>query len=141
MNYRILLLTLLTFFLFSCEQTKRSSSNKIIFDFDNRYKNSGFALIYDETLENVKELDERSLNIYHKSLKKRSKVKITNPENGNSLIAEVKSNKIKFSNFYNSILSKRIVEVLELNLDEPYIEIISIPKDSSFVAKKAKTFD
>ena len=141
MNYRILLLTLLTFFLFSCEQTKRSSSNKIIFDFDNRYKNSGFALIYDETLENVKELDERSLNIYHKSLKKRSKVKITNPENGNSLIAEVKSNKIKFSNFYNSILSKRIVEVLELDLDEPYIEIISIPKDSSFVAKKAKTFD
>ena len=141
MNYRILLLTLLTFFLFSCEQTKRSSSNKIIFDFDNRYKNSGFALIYDETLENVKELDERSLNIYHKSLKKRSKVKITNPENGNSLIAEVKSNKIKFSNFYNSILSKRIVDVLELDLDEPYIEIISIPKDSSFVAKKAKTFD
>jgi len=68
-------------------------------------------------------------------------VKITNPANGLSLIAEVKSNKIKFSNFYNAILSPRIADTLELDLNEPYINIILISKDSTFVAKKAKTFD
>ena len=97
-------------------------------------------MIYDEKLE-IKELDQRSLNIYHKSLKKRSRVKITNPVNGNYLIAEVVSNKIKFSNFYNSILSTRIVEDLQLDINEPYVEIILISKDTTFVAKKAKTFD
>ena len=70
-----------------------------------------------------------------------AQLKITNPENGNSLIAEVKSNRVKFSDFYNSILSSRIAETLELNLNEPYVEIILISKDSTFVAKKAKTFD
>ena len=52
--------------------------------------------------------------------RKKSKVKITNPINGNSLIAEVKSNKVKFSNFYNSILSPRIAEDLELNINGNY---------------------
>ena len=68
-------------------------------------------------------------------------VKITNPNNGISLIAEVKSNKVKFSDFYNSVLSLRIAEVLELDENEPYIEIILISKDSTFIAKKAKTFE
>ena len=35
----------------------------------------------------------------------------------------------------------RIAEELELDLAEPYIEIISISKDSTFVAKKAKMFE
>ena len=45
------------------------------------------------------------------------------PENGKFLIAEVKSNREKFSNFYNSILSQRIAEELEINHNEPFIEI------------------
>ncbi len=140
MNYKFFLFLLFSFFLNSCDQSTTSKSKKINFDYENRYKNSGFALIYDEKLK-IKKLDQRSLNIYHKSLKKRSRVKITNPVNGNYLIAEVVSNKVKFSNFYNSILTRRIVEDLFLDTEEPYIEIISITKDSTFVAKKAKTFD
>ena len=58
-----------------------------------------------------------------------------------SLIAEVKSNRQKFSEFYNSIISKRIAEDLELDLKEPYIELILISKDSTFIAKKSKTFE
>ena len=141
MNYKFILFLILSFFLSNCDQSTISKSNKINFDYENRYKNSGFALIYDEKLTKVKKLDQRSLSIYHKSLKKRSRVKITNPVNGNYLIAEVISNKIKFSNFYNSILTRRIVEDLQLDIDEPYVEIISISKDSTFVAKKAKTYD
>ena len=59
----------------------------------------GFALVYDKDLMEIKKLDDRSLDIFHKSLKRKSIVKITNPKNGNFLIANVKSNKVRFSNF------------------------------------------
>ena len=124
MNYKLKFLIVLSFFLFSCEQSVPKKSKNINFENENRYKNSGFALIYNDDLKKIKKLETRSLNIYHKFLKKRSKVKITNPENGKYIIAEVKSNRMNFSNFYNSVLSLRIAEELELDFNEPYIDMI-----------------
>ena len=141
MNYRLFITLLLSFLLLGCVEKADNKFKKTQADFENRYKNSGFALIYNSDLKDIKKIEPRSLNIYHKSLKKKSLVKIINPENNKYLIAEVKSNRIKFSNFYNSILSLRIAEELELNLDEPFIELVSITKDSTFIAKKAKMFD
>ena len=141
MNYRLIVYIFVVIFLNSCEKTISYNKSNTDISFENKYKNIGFALIYKDELKDIKKLEERSLDIYHKFLKKNSNVKITNPENGNSLIAIVKSNKVKFSPFYNSILSSRIVEELELDLNEPYVEIILISKESTFIAKKAKTFD
>ena len=141
MNYKIIIFLLLFNFIVSCDQTSNSQLNKINTDQEYRYKNSGFALVYNSDLQKIKLLETRSLNIYHKTLKKNSLVKIINPINNKYIIAEVKSNRVKFSNFYNSVLSLRIADELELDLNEPYIEIISIPKNSTFVAKKAKMFD
>ena len=141
MNYKLATLLFLCLLLFNCDQTTKNDSKKISFKQENRYKNSGFALIYNDGLPNIKKLENRSLEIYHKSLKKKSIVKITNPKNGKYLMAVVKSNKIKFSNFYNSILSARIAFELELNPDEPFIEMILISKNSTFIAKRAKTYD
>ncbi len=141
MNYKIILYLLLGFLFYSCDISSTKKASNTIYIPVNNYKNSGFALVYNNELNEVKKLEDRSLSIYHKSLKKRSKVKILNPVNNKYLIAEVKSNKVKFSNFYNSILSARIAEELELNLNEPYIEIISISKDSTFIAKKSKMFE
>ena len=140
MRFKNKLIILILFFSYGCEQHDFNRSGKINLDIEKKYKNTGFALVYKDDL-NVKNLDNRSLQIYHKNLKKKSFVKITNPENGKSLIAEVKSNKIKFSNFYNSIITNRIADTLELNLNQPYIKIVLISKNSTFVAKKAKTFD
>ena len=139
MNYKIIYFLVIAFLLHSCETTTSKKNIKI--KFENKYKNIGFALVYNEKLDDIKKIDQRSLNIYHKTLRKRSLVKITNPKNGKSLLAEVKSNNVKFSNFYNSVLSSRIAETLELDFNEPYIEIIAITKNSTFVAKKSKTFD
>ena len=139
MNFKIIYFLVIAFLLHSCETT--TSKKNIEIKFENRYKNIGFALVYNEKLNDIKKIDQRSLDIYHKTLKKRSLVKITNPKNGKSLLAEVKSNNVKFSNFYNSVLSFRIAETLELDFNEPYIEIIAITKNSTFVAKKSKTFD
>ena len=141
MNYRNILLIFLFFFIYGCESPINTKKEKLNFEIENKYKNAGFALIYNDELDGIKKIEERSLNIYHKTLKKNSMVKITNLNNGISLIAKVKSNKVKFSDFYNSVLSLRIAEVLELDKNEPYIEIILISKDSTFIAKKAKTFE
>jgi len=141
MNYRYILLIFLFFFIYGCESPINTKKEKLNFEIENKYKNAGFALIYNDELDGIKKIEERSLNIYHKTLKKNSMVKITNLNNGISLIAKVKSNKVKFSDFYNSVLSLRIAEVLELDQNEPYIEIILISKDSTFIAKKAKTFE
>ena len=139
MNYKKTLFIFFIFLIYGCENS--ISNKELKFKPEYRYKNSGFALIYNNNLTDIKKIEPRSLMIYHKTLKKKSMVKITNPVNGLSLIAEVKSNKIEFSNFYNAVLSSRIADTLELDLSEPYIDIVLISKDSTFVAKKAKTFE
>ena len=116
-------------FFSNCIKSTNNISEKNTIKIFNKYNNSGFALVYNNDLKGINKLDDRSLNIYHKFLKKKSKVKITNPKNGKYLIAEVKSNKIKFSNFYNSILSLRIAEELEIDLNEPFVEINLIFQD------------
>ena len=141
MYYRITLLIILSLFVFSCDLSSNNKSKINNTKFISKYKNTGFALVYNNDLQKIKPLEERSLNIYHKSIKKKSMVKITNPENNKYLIAEVKSNRVKFSNFYNSVLSLRIANELELNPYEPYIEITLVSKNTTFIAKKAKMFE
>ena len=144
MNCRTFLLIVLFFILNACNQYDQKNK-EIKFTVDQKYKNTGFALVYNESLKKnkkiAKKLDNRSLKIFHKSLKKNSFVKITNPVNDKSIIAEVVSNNVKFSEFYNSVISLRIAENLSLNLNEPYINLILISQNSTFIAKKAKTFD
>ena len=139
MNYKILLI-LFFFFLIGCVQISKESDRTEI-KLEKKYTNSGFALIFDESLGKIKKLDDRSLMIHHKSLKRKSTVKITNPKNGKSLIAEVKSNNQKFSDFYNSVISKRIAEDLDLDFNEPLLEITLVSRNSAFIAKKSKTFE
>ena len=140
MIYRLIQVVIFCLLLFGCEQAKNTLKNDNL-KVEHKYRNSGFALVYNDKLKDIKKLETRSLNIYHKSLKKRSIVKITNPKNDKYLIAEVKSNRVKFSNFYNSVLSLRIAEELELDFDEPFVELILVSKDSTFIAKKAKMFE
>ena len=127
----------------SDEDEDEEDSSKYIFD--REYTNQGFALIYDENLFNEKsiskKLDNRGLFIFHTKIRKNSFVKITNPENTKTVIAQVISNKAIFSNFYNSVITKRIVDELLLDENEPYVELSLISNESTFVAKKAKTFD
>ena len=143
MSYKSLLIVLFIFLL-GCEQ---NNLNKNAFNQEimTKYKNSGFALVYNPMLKKEKKIskkiDNRSLLIFHKSLKKNSFVKITNPVNQKTVIAEVISNNVKFSDFYNSVITSRIAEELSLNLNEPYINLVLISQNSTFVAKKAKTFN
>jgi len=87
-----------------------------------------------------KKIDERSLIIFQKNLKNNTQVKVTNLLNNKSLIARVGKNS-SYPLFNNSVLSKRIANELDLDLNEPYIEILEIIENSIFIAKKAKTYE
>ncbi len=135
MNYKKIILTL--FFLTGCTVNNSQYS-------DNIFSNRGFTLLSDLSLIEKKilkkNLDVRSLEIVHNTLPKGSKVRIINLINNKSINAIVKTrNKNLF--FYNSILSKRIYDELDISPKEPYVEISRIRENKTFVAKKAKTFD
>ena len=138
MNYKILFILLL--FILSACKIDTINSSKIKYN-QNKYENKGFALIYsDELLKKKvikKKIDDRSLSIYHDYLNRGTKVKITNLINKKSLVAQV-DKKIKNINFYNSVLSKRIFTELEIDISQPYVEIVEIKNNSIFIAKKQK---
>ena len=78
--------------------------------------------------------------IFQKNLAKDTTVKITNLINNKSLLAKV-GPKSDYPSFYNSVISIRIYNKLEIDIDEPYVEVLEIPENSTFLAKKSKTFD
>ncbi len=139
MNYKILLIFLLTF-LFACEQ--RYSNLEYNSNFES-FSNKGFALIYDEQLYKNKiinkKIDERSLIIFNNKLKYDTPVKVTNLLNGKYILAKI-GKKSKYPFFYNAVISKRIAEELEIDLLEPYIAVQTINTSGAFVAKKAITY-
>ena len=140
MNYKIFIFIIFIFFLSCDEKSKKINYSK---KFKN-YSNKGFTLIYDKKLFKKKfinkKLDDRSLLIFNKFLEHETPVRVTNLLNGKFLVAKVgKSANYPF--FYNSVVSKRIATDLEIDLDEPYIEINTLNRKDSFIIGKAKTFD
>ena len=121
-------------------QTKIQTSQLL----EDPFVNKGFALIYNENHLKEKiisrKIDERSLIIFQKNLKKNTKVKITNIKNNRSIIATV-GNNANYPSFNNSVLSIRIADEINLDKKEPYVEILEILENSVFVAKRAKTFE
>ena len=108
------------------------------------FLNKGFTLVYNEELYKKKlvkgKIEDRSLTIFQKNLKKNTKVKITNLINSKYIIANV-GKKVEYPYFYNSVISRRISKNLEIDELDSYVEIREILEGSSFIAKKAKTFD
>tara|TARA_B100000242_G_scaffold227862_1_gene168174 strand:+ start:563 stop:1306 length:744 start_codon:yes stop_codon:yes gene_type:complete len=138
MNYKIIIFFVLIF-MYSCAPVEK----KVDVSFKEVFSNSGFSLVYDNELNSeivTKRIDDRSLIIFQKNLKPRTSVKIVNLLNNKSTIAEVGEKSI-YPDFYNAVISKRIASLIEIDINEPYTSIIEIDKNSTFVAKKAKTFE
>tara|TARA_B100000780_G_scaffold86465_1_gene59457 strand:- start:110 stop:868 length:759 start_codon:yes stop_codon:yes gene_type:complete len=143
MFYKNFLYTAIFIFLTNCT-TGTLVKDKTNLVLVNGYSNTGFALVYNEDIFKKKivnkKIDDRSLIIFQKKLKMNTKVKITNILNNKSLVGTVGKNSI-YPSFNNSVLSKRIADELDLNVNQPYVEILEILENSIFVAKKAKTYD
>ncbi len=142
MNYKFIILSLLIIFN-SCTTVPSTKNSEISID-RNVFVSKGFTLVYSDKLKKSKiisnKLDNRSLLIFQKNLKKNTTVKITNLLNKKYIIAKVSKNS-SYPSFYNSVISSRIKKELEIDDREPYVEIKEIHNNSAFIAKKAKTFD
>ena len=139
----ILLLIFLTIFVSNCTTTtlvKKQPNTALV----NGYSNKGFALIYSEDLYKQriisKKISERSLIVFQRNLKIHTQVKITNILNNKSTIGIVGKNS-KYPSFNNTVLSIRIADELDLDINQPYVEILEILENSIFVAQRAKTYD
>ena len=143
MLYKNILFIVIFVFISNCTTTNLIDK-KIYKDTTKGFSNKGFALVYSEDLYKKKivskKIDQRSLVIFQKNLKLNTQVKITNMLNNKSIIAHVSKNSI-YPSFNNSVISLRIAEELDLDINQPYIEILEILENSIFVAKKAKTYE
>ena len=143
MLYKKLLILCCLILLNNCT-ANTSTKNKNLNSLENPFINKGFSLIYNDKFyyDKVisKKIDERSLIIFQKNLKKNTIVKITNILNNKSIIGTVGSN-ADYPLFNNAVLSLRIADEIGLNENEPYVEILEVLEDAIFVAKSAKTFE
>jgi len=141
MNYKILFI-FFTVILSSCAPFKQQDVDSSVYK--DAFISKGFTLVYSEKLKKNNiisdKLDDRGLFIFQKNLKNNTSVKITNLLNDKYIIGKVSKN-ANYPNFYNSVISSRIKNELEIDENEPYVEIKEIHNNSSFVAKKAKTYD
>jgi len=138
------LLILCCFILINNCTTTTLTKKKIPIPLNNPFINKGFSLIYNDKFYNnkiiSKKIDDRSLVIFQKNLKKNTIVKITNILNNKSIIGTVGSS-ADYPLFNNSVLSVRIADEIDLDENEPYVEILEVLQDSVFVAKKTKMFE
>ena len=143
MHYKKLLILCCLIFLNNCTTTTLTN-NKNFDPLENPFINKGFSLIYNDEFYNnkiiSKKINQRGLIIFQKNLTKNTIVKITNILNNKSVIGTVGSD-ADYPLFNNAVLSARIAGEIDLNENEPYVEILEVLQDSVFVAKKAKTFE
>jgi len=108
------------------------------------YNSSGFALIYDVNYYNQKIINKKINNeethIMHRSLKKNTLVKITNPINSKSIETKVFKT-ADYPKIFNVVISKKISTFLDLDLSNPFIEILEVKRNKTFVAKEGAIFD
>ena len=107
------------------------------------YNSSGFALIFNEqdyiNKKINKKLNNDNFEAAHRILKPGTIVRITNPTNKNSIVTKIKK-RAEFPTLYNLLISQSIADKLDLKSDDPFIELISIKKNKSFVAQETKIF-
>jgi len=144
MIYKKIFLIFLIIIVNSCTTYPINKKNNKINIYKKSFINKGFALVYNDNLFTKKiiskKLDNRSLIIYQKNLKKGTSVRVKNLINKKSIVATV-GTKTYYPIFNNSVLSQRIADEINLDNNNPYVEIYEILTNSSFIIKKTKTFE
>ena len=142
MNLNKTIIILISLTLINCAGIeKKSSTSK---DERNYYSSSGFALIYKDSLYQNKVVNKKINNdkilLLHKSLKTNTAVRITNLKNSKSLDTKV-YRKAKYPKIFNVLISEKIASILDLDFENPYVEIIELKKNKTYVAKEGNIFE
>jgi hypothetical protein len=131
----------LTFFLLSCANysiNNVSKKNKTYFS------SYGFALIYNDNSFRDKmvnkKLNNAKLQVMHGFLEPNTLLKIFNPINSKSVNVKITKNS-DFPSIFNIVITNKVASLLELDFENPYVEVFELKKNITFVAKKANTYD
>ena len=135
---KISILFIVNIVLYSCADYRIEKKEKLY------YSSSGFALIYENNLylQKVvnKKINNEDLSVMHNLLKINTPVRIINPDN--SKVIETKIYKrANYPKIFNVVISQKIASILELDANNPFVEIIEIKKNKTFVAKKTNTYE
>ena len=108
------------------------------------YSSSGFALVYNDKLFLDKivnrKINNNKIHILHNFLKPNTSIKIINPINSKFIDTKIYK-KSTYPQFFSVVISEKVARILDLNLENPFVELIEIKKNKTFVAKKSNTFD
>ncbi len=133
MKYKIIFIFLL---ILGCAQNI-SKSSKVPFN------SKGFAYIYKEEDYNNKiiksSFDNNLPLVAHNKLRQGTFLKIINPVTNDSITLK-NSKKIKYPEFYKLLITEPVANKLNLDFNQPFIELIEVKKNKSFIAKKSKIY-
>ena len=131
-------LFIIIFFIFSCTPQLKTLNQK------KSYSAKGFAYVYnDYDYQNkiiLGKLSNEKLQISHQNLKVGTLIKIINPSNNKTIILK-NIKRIKYPDFYKILITKPVMDELELRVELPILEILEIKENKSFVAEKAKIYN
>jgi len=130
-------------FLFSCVQNMETINVKNVIE-ANTYYSKGFALIYDDSdfknkILKRKLYEKDDTYVLHSSLKNNTLINISNPQNSNSFVAKVK--KTSVPSIYRVVITKKMADSLQLDRNNPYVEVYEIRKNAKFIAKEASIYE
>ena len=138
----IVLLLISTIFLNSCAdyKTDRTTKKKE----KQYYSSMGFALIYSDHhyLNKVvnKKIKNNDTVAMHNLLKINTPIKIINPDNSKFIETKIYK-RADYPKIFNVVISRKIASFLELDFNNPYVEIIEVKKNKTFVAKEGNIFE
>tara|TARA_B100000959_G_C14904327_1_gene592337 strand:+ start:183 stop:938 length:756 start_codon:yes stop_codon:yes gene_type:complete len=143
MKLKQIILFLFTFInLFACADYKIENKNNKIEKL--YYSSSGFVLVYNENSYKEKIVNRKINNQYfeviHNKLKKNTPIIISNPSNLKTIETKI-SKKGNYPNIYTMVISEKIATVLELDLENPLVNVDEIKKNKKFIAKEGNTFE
>ena len=134
MKFRLLILI---FFTLSCDPQLTTINQKL------PYSSKGFAYIYNNADFKNKiikaKMNNEKMQISHQNLKTGTLIKITNPQNNESLVLK-NVKRIRYPDFYKILITEAVAKKLNIKSELPILEIIEIKKNKSFVAEKAKIY-
>ena len=142
MRYGKILIFFVFVNLYSCagyEKNQSAKDDKKIY-----YSSSGFAFIYEDFLYENKTINKKINNehilILHSTLRNNTPVRITNLKNSKSLETKVYK-KANYPKIFSVVVTKKIASILDLDIENPFVEIIEIKKNKKFIAKEGNTFE
>ena len=135
----IVLLLISTIFLNSCADYKTDRTTKKM---EKQYYSSmGFALIYSDHHYLNKVVNKKIKNddsvAMHNLLKINTPIKIINPDNSKFIETKIYK-KADYPKIFNVVISRKIASFLELDFNNPYVEIIEIIKIKPLLPKKVR---